>query len=102
MFSFSVVPVLLLPYFMDKRQGRILNSFVNYKEKSFFAALANIGTLLFLGYAYKVGSVTQITGVFLSMFVGNVIIGTVFLKEKLAIKQIVGILLVLLAIVLLY
>ena len=102
MFAFSAVPVILLPFFMDKRRGRLLHSFINYKERSFFAALANIGTLLLLGYAYKVGSVTQITGVFLSMFVGNVLIGTLFMKEKLSIKQVVGILLVLLAIALLY
>jgi drug/metabolite transporter (DMT)-like permease len=98
-FVYGMIPVLLLPVLMKNPISRIRNSVKMYKGGSFLATAANIGTLLLLGYAYKVGTVSQINGVFASMFVVTVLVGMVYLKERLTIKQVFGVFLVLASLV---
>lgn len=101
MFFFSLPSVLLLPLFMKSPGSRLWQALKSHAPLSLIAACANILTLIFLGYAYKVGTVSQITAVFLSMFVVNVLYGSIVLHEKLKRRQYIGALIVLVAIYLL-
>lgn len=100
--AYSLIPVLLLPFLMKNPAHRLRNTLKKYQAGSFLATAANVGTLLLLGYAYKVGTVSQINGVFASMFVVTVLVGALYLKEKVSFKQIAGVCMVLGALVFIY